>query len=183
MRRRRPPPRPALPRRALVWVPAEDLFAATHAFRLRFDPLAAHIAPHLTLVFPFESTLGEVQVQAHVRRVVARWPAIPVRFEGFGHFHHDWVYRRVTRGYDALVELHDRLYRGALAPFLRLDLPYEPHMTIARANAEFDAEGLIAAAQDTLPRPDEAFLRSLTLCTIDRNGTIHPRVRVPLGNA
>ena len=183
MRRRRPPPRPALPRRTLVWLPPDELFAATANFRLLYDPLAAHVAPHVTLVFPFESTLGDVQVVAHVGKVVARWPAIPVRFEGFGHFHNDWVYRRVSRGHDALLELHDRLYRGALAQFLRMDLPYEPHLTIARASREHDADALIAAARSALPRADEALLSALTLCRIDKDGTIRPGVRIPLGHA
>ncbi|HVO88930.1 MAG TPA: 2'-5' RNA ligase family protein, partial [Casimicrobiaceae bacterium] len=183
MRRRRPPPRPAFPRRALVWLLPDEAFDATVKFRLRYDPTATRIAPHVTLVFPFESTLGDVQIQAHVGKVVARWPAIPVRFEGFGHFHNDWVYRRITRGHEALLELHDRLYRGALAPFLRMDLPYEPHLTIARASMEHDVDALIATAKAALPRADEALMNALTLCRIDKDGTSHPIARVALGNA
>jgi len=183
MRRRRLPPRPPLPRRALVWLAPSEALPATVAFRHAHDPLAPAIAPHVTLVFPFESTLGDVQIAAHVRRVIAGWPAIPVRFEGFGHFHGDWVYRRITRGREALLELHDRLYRGALAPFLRPDLPYEPHMTIGRATADAGADALLRSAVMRLPQSDEALVRALTLCRLADDGAIDCRLQYPLGNA
>jgi 2'-5' RNA ligase len=183
MPRRRLHLRPALPRRALAWFPSPEAFAATQAFRQKHDPLAARLAPHVTLVFPFESNLGDVQVAAHVRRVVGRWPAIPVRFGGFGHFNGDWVYRRIARGREALLELHDRLYRNAFAPFLRADLPYEPHLTIARATVTLDAHALIRQAEAELSRPDEAVLRELALCRFGLDGTLDCRTRFALGHA
>jgi 2'-5' RNA ligase len=174
--------RPALPRRALVWFPAAAGVADVERFRARHDPLAAALPAHLTLVFPFASSLGAIQVAAHVRRVVARWPALPVRYEGLGHFHADWVYLRVARGHAATVELHERLYRGALAPFLRRDLPYEPHLTIARAAPAHDADGLIAAARAAgLDRPREDVMRTLTLVRLGGNDILVPEAEFPLG--
>jgi 2'-5' RNA ligase len=175
-------PRPALPRRALVWFPAAAGLTDVERFRAAHDPQAGAIAGHLTLVFPFASSLGAVQVAAHVRRAVARWPALPVRFERLGHFHADWVYLQVTRGHAAVTELHDRLYRGALAPFLRRDLPYEPHLTIGRASPACDADGLIAAARHAgLDRPREDVMRTLTLVRLRQGGTIVAEAEFALG--
>lgn len=62
-------------------------------------------------------------------------------------------------GFGAIVRLHDRLYSGPLAPELRLDLAYIPHVTVARhADPRLPAlagglntEGFaIAGARDTL---------------------------------
>jgi 2'-5' RNA ligase len=174
--------RPALPRRALVWFPAAGKLADVERFRARHDPLAAALPPHVTLVFPFASSLGAIQVAAHVRRVTARWPALPVRFEGLSHFHADWVYLRVGRGHAAAVELHDRLYRGALAPFLRRDLPYEPHLTIGRATPAHDAGALMDAARAAgLDRPRDDVMRTLTLVRLVRDDAIVPEAQFALG--
>ena len=180
MPRRLVVPRPALPRRALVWFPSG--LAEVERFRADHDPLAASIDAHLTLVFPFASSLGSVQVAAHVRRATNRWPALPVRFEGLGHFQADWVYLRVTRGHAAITELHDRLYRGALAPFLRPELPYEPHLTVARASPARDADALMAAARRAgIDRPREDVMRELTLVRMGPRGAIVHEAQFGLG--
>jgi hypothetical protein len=36
-------------------------------------------------------------------------------------------------GHSDIVKLHDRLYEGELAPHLRLDIPFIPHIGIANA--------------------------------------------------
>ena len=72
MPRRRVVTRPPLPRRAIVWFPPADLLADVECFRALHDPLAGTLPAHVTLVFPFASALGAVQVAAHVRRAVAR---------------------------------------------------------------------------------------------------------------
>ena len=173
MPRRRVVSRPPLPRRAIVWLPPADVVADIEGFRALHDPLAQALPAHVTLVFPFASALGAMQVAAHVRRSVARWPALPVRLQGLGHFHADWLYLKVTRGAEAVTALHDRLYRGSLAPFLRRDLPYEPHLTIARAPDPARCDALLAdAARAGLDRPRDAILRTLTLCTVRADGTI-----------
>ncbi len=34
-------------------------------------------------------------------------------------------------GYSGISRLHDALYRHAMAPFLQLDIPYVPHITLS----------------------------------------------------
>jgi len=182
MPRRRVASRPPLPRRAIVWFPPRDIVADVERFRARHDPLAAMLPAHVTLVFPFASTLGDVQVAAHVRRATARWPALPLRFEGLGHFHADWVWLRVTQGHAAVTTLHDRLYRGALAPFLRPDLAYEPHLTIGRADDAPACTALLDAARAAaLDRPRAAVMRSLTLVGLADDGRVTAHADFALG--
>ena len=100
---------PPLPRRAVVWFPPPEILHDVEAFRVQHDPRAGAIAAHVTLVFPFASDLSSVQVGAHVRRVAARWPLLPVEMSGSDAFAAQWLYLRVTRGRQALTELHGRL--------------------------------------------------------------------------
>jgi 2'-5' RNA ligase len=182
MPRRRVVPRPRLPRRAVVWFPPAAIVDDVERFRAVNDPLAPAIAAHVTLVFPFASTLGMVQVAAHVRRAAARWPSLPVRLEGLGHFHADWVHVRVTLGCAAVTALHDRLYRGALAPFLRRELAYEPHVTIGRAVDPRACSAMIEAARAArLDRPRDAVMRALTLCRVHDDGSVTPEMEFALG--
>ena len=170
--RRRPPQhrRRALPRRAIVWFPPTALLTDVEAFRAQHDPLASLLPAHVTLVFPFESSLSALQVAAHVRRIAARWPRVPVRIESACALLGEWVNLPLTSGRDAVVEMHDRLYGGVLAPFLRRDLRYDPHLTVGRA-ADADAcEMMLAAARLAFPRALEATLDSLTICTLAADG-------------
>jgi 2'-5' RNA ligase len=181
MRRRMPLRlRPALPQRAIVAYP-HPLPSAVEAFRAQHDPVAAHIAAHVTLVFPFASSLTDVQLVAHITRVVRRWPSLPIALSGVGAYAAQWVHLTVTQGSVALTELHDRLYRGALSTFLRGEFAYEPHVTIGRALAADACEPMVAAARAAFRQPLRAVLRELTLVAIPRSGVIESRAAVPLG--
>ena len=180
MRRRpRMPPRPALPRRAVVAWPA-GLPAAVEAYRRTHDPLAPVLPAHVTFVFPFATSLSVEQLHAHVRRATARWPVIPVALDGPGAYGAQWVHLRVTHGRDAIVELHDRLYRRALAPFLRREFDYEPHVTIGRARDLPACEAMLDAARAAFPRPLEVVLRSLAIVTLLDHGEVRVEREIAL---
>jgi len=181
MRRRAPArSRPALPQRAIVAFP-DPAPAALERFRTEHDPLTARMPAHLTLVFPFVSGLSDLQVTAHMKRVLRRWPVLPVTLAGLGVYHAEWVHVRVTRGAEGVIELHDRLYRGALAPFLRPEFTYEPHVTIGRAADAGQCGSMLVAAGEALRAPINAVLRELVLVRITGRGAVHDVASVPLG--
>ena len=181
MRRNRPPPRSALPRRAVVWFPPAAVTREVEAFRAAHDPLASALPAHVTLVFPFESTLSALQVAAHVKRVVARWPQLPVRLERAEVLLGQWVNLRLTQGRAAVVELHDRLYRGVLAPFLRDDIAYDPHLTLGRTADAADSAALAETARVALAQPVDATLDTLSVCTLATDARIVHRRDIALG--
>jgi 2'-5' RNA ligase len=183
MRRRGIPfrPRAALLRRAVVAFPAAGALDDIEAFRHRHDPMHASIDAHVTLVFPFASTLSALQIATHVRKVSHGWPPLPIRLEGVGAYTGEWVHLRVTRGRDAIVELHDRLYRRALAHFLRREFDYEPHLTIARANDAGACDEIVAAARAAFRQPLDAVLRSLTIVAVHDDGRVVREADVGLG--
>jgi 2'-5' RNA ligase len=180
-RRTRMPPRPPLVRRAVVAFPDGIGLAAIEAFRARYDPLAGALPAHVTFVFPFASSLSTLQVTTHVRRVASRWPMLPVELGGIDAFAWRWVHVRVTRGREAVVELHDRLYRRGLAPFLRTDLDYVPHVTIGRADDLEACDAMLREARATFARPIDAMLRSLAIVEVDGDGRAAVVAELPLG--
>jgi 2'-5' RNA ligase len=172
MARARTPPRPPLPRFAVAWFPAFHGIERVEEFRARHDPMAALVPAHLTLVFPFPTALTRLQVQTHVQRVVSRWPPIPVTFRHTRTEANEFLFLMAARGAASIRGLHDRLYTRSLAPHLRRDLPYEPHITLAR-HAEFPK--LEAAADEALERfRDELgdVIRDVTLLSVGGNGKI-----------
>jgi hypothetical protein len=103
----------------------------------RDENSAAHglsIRAHFTLVFAC-SAFNEGDYVAHVAAVAARTGPIhfDCRYAMLGADHEDdraYVFLVPDEGYGAISRLHDRLYGGPLAPHLRLDRPYIPHITI-----------------------------------------------------
>jgi 2'-5' RNA ligase len=172
--RRRPivPRRPALPRHAIVWFAPPAATTAIEAFRARNDPQAAAIAAHVTLVFPFATTLTSLQVAAHARRTVAQWPRLPVRIEGVATIAGEWVVLALTQGAAAVTELHDRLYRGPLAPFLRREFDYTPHLTIGRAADAAALAAMAPAAAKACAAPLAATIDALAIVTLWPDGRV-----------
>ncbi|HVF63333.1 MAG TPA: 2'-5' RNA ligase family protein [Casimicrobiaceae bacterium] len=180
-RRMRVLPRPALTRRAVVAFPENGRLDGIEAFRRRHDPLAAALRAHVTLVFPFASTLSGLQVATHVRRTCARWPVLPIRLEGVDAYTGEWVHVLVTRGRESIIELHDRLYRRALSPFLRREFDYMPHVTIGRAADWPACEAMVCEARATFRRPIDAVLRTLSILALPTDGELFVETEIGLG--
>ena len=134
-------------KRAIVLFPKFQNKDAIQNIRERFDPLANYIAPHITIVFPFESALSTAELDAHMRRALAGVKRFDVRLQDItGDFRDGYVFLNVKKGNDAIIALHDRLYRDDLEPFLFRKVTYCPHITIGKIEEQsaFDSalEGL-----------------------------------------
>ena len=120
-------------KRAIVLFPNFNNIDSIQAVRERFDPLASFIAPHITLVFPFESELSTQEIGDHVRRAIEGVKRFPVQLSSVtGDFRDGYLFLNVKRGNDVIIDLHDRLYSGALEPFLFRKMTYCPHITVGR---------------------------------------------------
>jgi 2'-5' RNA ligase len=107
--------------------------ACVQGFRRAHDPQFDLIAPHFTLVFG--AALDAELYIAHVRDVAQS--LAPLRFKlshamlyytGVGSAH---VFLVASEGAAGLTRLYRQLYGDPLAPSLRLDKPFIPHITIA----------------------------------------------------
>jgi 2'-5' RNA ligase len=100
------------------------------AFRRKYDPRVGLIAPHLTLMFPLPVSVGEDILIHHIKSVLTRWKPFPIHLEGVLLAPDNYLYLLVQEGKDSLAHLHDELYTGLLASYLRTDIPFVPHLTL-----------------------------------------------------
>ena len=172
MARARTPPRPPLPRFAVAWFPAFAGIERVEGFRRRHDPMADLVPAHLSLVFPFATALTRLQVETHVRRVVSRWPPVPVAFRRVRSEANEFVFLMAQRGAASIKGLHDRLHTRSLSAHLRRDLPYEPHITIARHADYQRLQEALAEAEEEFGAEYTDVLREVQLLAVAPNGKI-----------
>ena len=178
--------RPSLTRRAIVWFPQFTEPLATERiqhFRLVNDPLTHKLPAHLTLVFPFHANLSVTQLASHIKRVTAGWPALPASFRGVDSVQGEFILLMCSLRREAITELHDRLYRGVLKSFLRDDIVYQPHLTLARVSSPEQFDMLLADAELRFRDTWYATLRELTILRYGDDGTIIVEQTVPLNFA
>ena len=166
------PPRPPLPRFAVAWFPRFEGIERVEAFRARHDPMAQLIPAHLSLVFPFPTALTRLQVETHVQRVVSKWPPIPVAFRRVRTEANEFVFLMAQRGAASIKGLHDRLYTRSLAHHLRRDLPYEPHVTIARYADYQRLQEALAEAEEEFGGEYQDMVREVQVLAVASNGKI-----------
>jgi 2'-5' RNA ligase len=159
--------RPPLPRRAIVWFPAFANQTLIDRFRGTHDPLAHALAPHVTLVFPFHSRLTLDQLAAHAQKVLRSWPCFPVVMHGFWSAQNEFIGVGAQVGADAMVEMHDRLYRGPLAEFVRPEFDYAPHITLAKTLQPNQFESLSRAAAIVTRETFRDLMRTVTIIRDD----------------
>ena len=174
MPRARTTSRPPLPRFAVAWFPRFEGIERIEAFRRRHDPMAALVPAHLSLVFPFPTALSALQVETHVQRVVSRWPPIPVTFRHVRIQASEFLFLMASRGAASITALHDKLYTRSLRPHLRRDLPYEPHITLARYPGYEALESALDEARHEFRGELGEVIREVTLLAVARTGRISP---------
>lgn len=164
---------------------APEALAWIESLRAEYHPRQAAIAAHFTFVFPVASVDPPTLI-AEVQRQTAGSMPIPftlrcaVPFRDLTSEATD-VFLVPDEGFGAMVRLHDRLYAGVLAPALRLDLPFVPHLTVAHLTDP-------AAAKELAGRLNaESFAIPGTLFSVDvvqRAGAgVQTLARIPLGGS
>ena len=159
--------------------------AFLEGFRRQHDPQADLVAAHFTLVFGC-AAIPQADYLAHVSAIARHTPAI--------HFHcrhamlyaggpdgMAYVFLVPDEGHSAMARLHDRLYTGVLAPHLRPEIPYVPHITVAAtrdvAAAKALCDGLNQRGIDIAGE-----VRSLTVGAL-QGGQLRPVGKHPLAPA
>ena len=179
LRRSRPP----LPRFAVAWFPRFEGIERIEAFRRAHDPVAHLIPAHLSLVFPFPTAHTRLQVETHVRHVASRWPPIAVSFRRVRMHANEFVFLMASRGAAAVTALHDKLYTRSFRPHLRADLPYEPHVTLAR-HADFARlEAAFQEAEEIFAGEFTGVIREVALLSVERDGRIDVLKSISLSTA
>lgn len=117
------------------------------AFRVQHDLRSAGmVEAHFTMVFG-ATVIDTWRYIDHIKGIAGTVPPIQFhcRYAMLGADDIDetaYVFLVPDEGYSKLSLLHDRLYSGLLAPLLRLDLQYVPHITIGTCPVRHEAKRL-----------------------------------------
>lgn len=143
------------------------------------------VAPHFTMLFGCDQ-ISEREYKDHVRSVSSR--GMPIHFVcRYAMVCNDvsndnfYAFLVPDEGYSAISLLHDQLYTGPLAPFLRLDAPYIPHIAIATSQDAKHVKELC----DSLNKGGLSIagtVDTLTVCSLI-DGRIRDDYALPLGGA
>ena len=97
-------------------------------FREKFDPSYPVYKEHMPFLHPIPDSVTLGSVQRHLARVLDHWEPFSVHFNGLIKSWDHWLLLGVREGADKVRELRYEIYSGILKPFLREDLPFEPHL-------------------------------------------------------
>ncbi len=142
--------------------------------RHKYDPQVDLIAPHVTLVFPVPTSIGEANLVAHIGNVLGNWRQFPIHLQGLEQSGDNCLFLRLQAGNTEVIRLHDELYTGMLAPYLRQDIPYVPHVTLGSFadTAELCSQALSEAERSLLDYRCAVDRLHLVRINDDRSGII-----------
>ena len=138
--------------------------------RAYFDPLAAHVPVHITLVFPFRSTLSTADLSHHMEQGLANiQPFQVVLGEVTGHTD-EYLFLNVKQGNDTLITLHNHLYSGLLEPYYAPQFTYTPHLTVGRIADRAVLRTALMQARAMLPHRLKIVVDRVNVYWVEANG-------------
>jgi len=105
-------------------------------FRDRYDPYSNLLPEHITFIHPVPEDVGRKKLERHIEIVLDCWESFKVHFCLIEKTWDHWMYLGAKEGHNLVVDLHDKLYKGLLSPYLRKDLPFYPHIGLGFFSGE-----------------------------------------------
>ncbi|HCT80722.1 MAG TPA: hypothetical protein DGG94_03070 [Micromonosporaceae bacterium] len=166
-------------RRVVVIFPNAANTGAVEGFRARWDPLAAQVRAHITLVFPFETDAAAAdELRRSIAGVAARQAPFAIELVEPTIWEREYLFLLARQGGAEIGRLHHALY-DALPEALK-EGGFVPHMTIGRRQVPQEIEAAYHGARG-LNLEVCGFARELTVYRIDPDGSRRAEVVVPLG--
>ncbi len=111
--------------------------------RAKYDPLAQHVRPHITLVFPFESNIETATLRNHLVKKLEGIKPFRLSLKGIvsSRENGNYLFLNIKEGRDKIIELHQRLYTDILEEYIPNFLKkvvFFPHMTVGNITNEND---------------------------------------------
>ena len=98
--------------------------------RNQYDPLASKIAPHITLVFPFESEILSNTLRQHIETSLYGLEIFNLSMQGISIEENNYLFLNLIKGQEYITKIHESLYSGILEQFLSRRHFYKPHLTV-----------------------------------------------------
>lgn len=134
--------------RAIVMFPKFRNIEVIDKIRSKYDPLFSYIAPHITLIFPFQSDISKEMLIEHLENQLREVIAFDLVLKGVTGAADGYIFLDVKTGNDNVIHLHDKLYSGILKDYHNRVIPYIPHITIAKIKDEKTYTDLVDELKD-----------------------------------
>jgi 2'-5' RNA ligase len=121
-----------MPKKSIIIFPQFTNTAQIATIRNKYDPLAKLIAPHITLVFPFDSDYSSEEIKEHVQLSMKGINPFRLVMQEVTGTQDGYLFLNVKQGNDEIIKIHDLLYKGILSHCLTRRLTYQPHVTVGR---------------------------------------------------
>jgi 2'-5' RNA ligase len=139
-------------RRTLMIFPEFENINIINELRQKYDPLANHVRPHITLAFTFESNLTTEILKNHIENALNGTPPFRLTMQGIVKIDNPlgmYLFLGIKEGSEEIKKISAELYTGILQPYKPGWLNEEtflPHMTVGSFTSK---EALNAAFKDT----------------------------------
>lgn len=120
---------------ALVYYPGIEQ-KEFHVLRQKYDHWVNLMEEHVPFVFPLPESIGFENLKSHISQILEDWKPFDVHFSGFLKSWDHFLMLGIQEGNDQAIKLHDELYSDILAPHLRKDLPFTPHVGLGLFSKE-----------------------------------------------
>ncbi|MBO9610524.1 MAG: 2'-5' RNA ligase family protein, partial [Paenibacillaceae bacterium] len=150
--------------------PFFDNLATIEEIRSKHDPLFGYVGAHITLVFPFFSSIATESLRRHIETAVAEVKPFQLVMQGVSGAEGGYLFLNVAQGGEELSELHRRLYTGMLQPyyppFLR-ETPYVPHLTVGRIGDRNEWQRAVQSYRSMKERFEQHMVKEISVEVID----------------
>lgn len=166
-------------KRAIHIFPSFQSIENIQEIRNRHDPLSDKIPPHITLVFPFESSIPHNDILDHIKSVAEHIPPFSLTLRDVTGSGGEFLFLNVKKGNDYLIQIHDDLYKGILESYRNPHFTYLPHITLGRPG---NREEYINALEKykNWRESYHTIVEEITLEEIGEDNVSHVIGRVPL---
>lgn len=139
-------------RRTLMIFPEFENINIINEIRQKYDPLANHVRPHITLAFTFESNLTTEILKNHIEKALCETRPFRLTTQGIVKIDNPlgmYLFLDIKEGSEEIKKISAELYTGILQPYKPGWLNEEtflPHMTVGSFTSK---EALNTAFKDT----------------------------------
>lgn len=145
----------------------------------KYDPRAADIPIHISLMYPFYSPLPPGELGKQLAENIEGARSFNLLCRGVSGIFSEYLVLNVKAGNDHLILLHDRLYSGPFQRYFNPRFTFIPHIVLGKV----PEEGEFTHAIRELQKMSDVFetqVKSVTYFSIDANKTWHQELEIPL---
>lgn len=171
-------------KRCIMIFPKFENINVINEIRKKYDPLADHVSPHITLVFPFESSIETDVLKEHMISILSGRKKFNIILGGFTmtRSYGNYLFLNVIRGTEEIIRIHNDLYTGILKNYYPKWLQegnFLPHMTVGN----MEDEKVFLEAADKIKGINETFetkVEEISIEIIDENEDSIIEMNIPL---